>query len=194
MNFLGHLYVSGDDPLVITGNFMADSVKGRDLSRYEEGLRTGIRLHRTIDTYTDNHPLTLQGRERLRAHCGKYAGVALDLFYDHAIASQWGALSREPLAAFTQRMYALLTDHAALMPAATQRMLPYMVRGDWLTSYATLDGIGRALAGLAARVPAGHVLAGAETVLERHLDAFRTEALLFLSDLSHHITLAHGKR
>lgn len=194
MNFLGHLYVSGDDPLVITGNFMADSVKGRDLSRYAEGLQHGIRLHRAIDTYTDNHPLTLRGRERLRAHCGKYAGVALDLFYDHGLASQWDRLSATPLPAFAQRMYALLTAHAHLMPAATQRMLPYMVRGDWLTSYATIDGIGRALSGLAARVPSGGALAGAEAVLERYLDAFREECLLFLTDLLHHITHIHGKR
>lgn len=194
MNFLGHLYVSGTDPLVITGNFMADSVKGRDLSRYAEGLQHGIRLHRTIDTYTDNHPLTLRGRERLRAHCGKYAGVALDVFYDHAIASRWDRLSAEPLPMYAQRMYALLTAHAHLMPAPTRHMLPYMVKGDWLTSYSTIGGIGRALAGLSTRVPAGHVLAGAEAVLERYLDAFRDECLLFLTDLLHHITITHGKR
>lgn len=187
MNFLGHLLVSGNAPLTIVGNFMADAVKGRDLSGWSAGLQTGIRMHRRIDSYTDNHPLTLQGRERLRQHCGKYAGVALDLFYDHAIASRWQEFSAEPLYAFAQRMYHLLQEHALLMPERTQYMLPYMVKNDWLTSYADIAGIKRALTGLASRVPAGEALLGAEAVLEEHHAAFEQECLLFLPQLEQHL-------
>ncbi len=187
MNFLGHLLVSGNDPLVIVGNFMADAVKGKDLSAWSPGLQTGIRMHRRIDSYTDAHPLTLQGRERLRAHCGKYAGVALDLFYDHAIARHWPELSDEPLHAYAQRMYALLQAHSPLMPDRTRDMLPYMVANNWLESYARLDGIARALNGLSGRVPAGDVLRGAETVLLAHRPAFEAECLQFLEDLRNHL-------
>lgn len=187
MNFLGHLLVSGKAPLTIVGNFMADAVKGRDLSGWSAGLQTGIRMHRRIDSFTDNHPLTLVGRERLRAHCGKYAGVALDLFYDHAIALNWSKLGKEPLPVYAQQMYKLLQDHAHLMPQRTQQMLPYMVRQDWLTAYATLPGIGRALAGLSARVPGGEVLFGAESVLEAHRTEFVEECLAFLPQLRQHV-------
>ncbi len=187
MNFLGHLYLSGDDPEVIVGNFMADAVKGRDLGRFSRGVEQGIRMHRAIDVYTDQHPLTLAGRERLRDHAGKYAGVALDVFYDHILAISWTELHPEPLAEFTQRMYALLQDHEALLPARTRGMLPYMVQGDWLGSYARIDGIGRALAGLSRRVPAGAALFGAEKVLERHLEAYRSEGLAFLRDMERHL-------
>ena len=187
MNFLGHLLVSGNAPLTIVGNFMADAVKGRDLSGWSAGLQTGIRMHRRIDSYTDNHPLTLKGRERLRSHCGKYAGVALDLFYDHAIASRWSELSVEPLPAFAQRMYALLLSNAFLMPERTRTMLPYMVKNDWLTSYSAIAGITRALNGLAARVPGGEALLGAEAVLEEHHAAFEEECMLFLPQLEHHL-------
>lgn len=191
MNFLGHLLVSGEDPSVITGNFMADGVKGRDLSAYADGLQRGIRMHRAIDTFTDTHPLTHLGRARLHAQCHHYAGVALDLFYDHAIASRWERFHPEPLPRFTHRMYTLLTAHAHLMPLPQQRMLPYMVQGDWLTSYATLEGIGRALGGLSRRVPGGEVLAGAEHILAAHLDAYRTEAEAFVQALREH--LHHGQ-
>lgn len=192
MNFLGHLLVSGEDPLTITGNFMADGVKGRDLSAYPERLQRGIRMHRTIDSFTDTHPLTLQGRERLRAHCGKFAGVALDVFYDHAIARRWSLFHpTEPLPVFAQRMYALLTEHESLMPPQQRRMLPYMVQGDWLTSYATLEGIGRALHGLSRRVPHGDVLDGAEAVLAAHLDEYQAEAEAFVHALREH--LHHGE-
>lgn len=191
MNFLGHLVVSGDDPLVITGNFMGDAVKGRDLSLHNERVQAGIRMHRAIDTFTDTHPLTLQGRERLRAHTGKYAGVALDLFYDHVLADQWRAVSEEPLQRFVQRMYALLQAHRELMPERTRVMLAHMVHGDWLGSYVRIQGIGRALAGLAGRVPGGERLLGAETVLKDHIDAYRMEGLAFLSDLRKHLA-SHG--
>ncbi|HRN37517.1 MAG: ACP phosphodiesterase [Flavobacteriales bacterium] len=188
MNYLGHLLVSGNEPLVIVGNFMADAVKGRDLSAWSPGLRSGIRMHREIDTYTDNHPLTLQGRERLRSHCGKYAGVALDLFYDHAIASRWDLLNTEPLDVFTARMYAMLQQHSHLMPARTQHMLQYMVAHDWLNSYANVDGIARALRGLSSRVPGGEALLGAEEVLLAHHAAFEQECLAFLKDLGDHLS------
>jgi len=187
MNFLGHLYLSGDEPLVIVGNFMADAVKGRDLDRFDPDVQRGIRMHRTIDVCTDQHPITLAGRERLREHTGKYAGVALDVFYDHVIAANWQELHPEPLPVFAQRMYALLQDHAHLMPLRTRDMLPYMVRYDWLTSYAQVDGIGRALHGLSRRVPAGAALQDAEQVLQRYYTEYRTEGLAFLREMERHL-------
>lgn len=194
MNFLGHLLVSGNDPLVITGNFMGDAVKGRDLSAHPGRIQEGLRMHRTIDTFTDNHAIALQGRERLRQHCGKYAGVALDLFIDHALASQWKEASGETgsLEAYARRMYALLGAHAHLMPERTRRMLHYMQQGDWLSSYARIDGIARALSGLAGRVPGGSVLVGAERVLTEHLDEYRSEGLDLLGRLRQHLQ-PHGQ-
>ena len=190
MNFLGHLLVSGDDPLVITGNFMADAVKGRDLSAHHRSIQQGIRLHRRIDTFTDQHAITLQGRERLRAHCGKFAGVALDIFYDHCIASTWNG--PEPLHAFAQRMYALLEKNVHLMPERTRNMLPYMMLGDWLTGYATLDGTAAALAGLARRVTHGSALIGAERVLAANHGAYVAECAAFLVELRTHLSREDG--
>ena len=192
MNYLGHLLLSGDDPLVITGNFMADAVKGRDLSNYSAGLQQGIRLHRRIDVFTDNHPTTLTGRERLREHCGKYAGVALDVLYDHCIAATWNELHDEPLPLFADRIYTLLTSHAELMPERTRMMLPYMVRGNWLNTYATVEGVGRALDGLSRRVPAGIRLRGAEQVLLGHYADYLAECSSFLRDLRIHLQREEG--
>lgn len=187
MNFLGHLLLSPDQPDVITGNFMADAVKGRDLSRFTPGIAQGIRLHRVIDSFTDTHPLTEVGRARLHPQCGKYAGVALDLFYDHVLASTWGQWHAEPLALFTQRIYTLLTAHAASMPERTQRMLPYMVHGDWLSSYAREEGLAQALAGLSRRAPGGERLAGAERVFAQHASMYIAECSDFLRDIQRHL-------
>lgn len=183
MNFLGHLFLSGDEPLVIVGNFMADAVKGRDLSRFPPALERGIRLHRAIDDLTDNHPIQRAGRERLRSFAGLYSGVVMDLFYDHLLASTWQRWHPEPLAEFAQRMYGLLNEHHHLLPARTQAMMPYMVTNDWLTSYARIEGLARALHGLSRRVPHGQVMSGAEQVLIDHYDEFKNEFERFLPEL-----------
>lgn len=187
MNFLGHLYLSGNDPLVIVGNFMGDAVKGSDLSAFDPAIERGLRLHRAIDSFTDSHPLQKQGKERAREFAGRYAPVVMDLYYDHVLASNWSEFHDEPLSVFSQRMYRLLDQHRSLMPERTQHMLRYMIEGDKLTSYATLPGIGRALAGLARRVPHGAAMAGSEIILQEHLALYTAEFRIFLIDINAHV-------
>jgi acyl carrier protein phosphodiesterase len=186
MNYLGHLFLSGTTDEVIVGNFMADGVKGRDLSRFPEQVQHGIRLHRAIDSFTDQHPLHRHGRDRVRAHAGRYAGVVMDLFYDHVLAAHWEQWHEEPLTVFTQRMYALLAAHDQHMPAEIRRLLAHMRAGDWLTGYASITHVGRALHGLSRRARRGERMAGAEVVLAEHLDAYRAEFGVFLSAISAH--------
>lgn len=188
MNFLGHLYVSGNDPLVIVGNFMADAVKGRDLSRFPEAVQKGIRLHRAIDSFTDDHPLVAAGKQRVREKAGRYAPVVMDLFYDHLLAAHWHKWHNEKLSAFTDRIYALLRQHMDILPDRTRHMLPYMIAGDWLGSYATMNGLGRALQGMARRVKGGSAMEGAEQVLAGALDAYLLEFDRFLPELNEHVT------
>ncbi|MCB0764372.1 MAG: DUF479 domain-containing protein [Flavobacteriales bacterium] len=187
MNFLGHLYVSGPEPLVIVGNFMGDEVKGRDLSHLHPSIQKGVRLHRAIDSFTDRHPLQRLGRSRVRPHAGRYAGVVMDMFYDHLLASDPHWWAETPLKEFAPRMYTLLTAHEAFMPEATRRMLRYMATHDWLTSYGTIEGIGGAIAGLARRVPQGAPMIGSEEVLQQHFSTYRAEFREFLPALQAHV-------
>lgn len=186
MNFLGHLFLSGTETEVIVGNFMGDSVKGRNLSGFGPGIEQGLRLHRAIDSFTDTHPLVRKGRERVHGHAGRYASVVMDLFYDHLLARSWSLYHHEPLSDFAHRMYTLLESHKLLMPERTRYMLPYMVRYDWLSSYASLDGIARALYGLSQRVPAGAPMRGAEQVLAQHLESYAVEFTAFLPEVIEH--------
>ena len=187
MNFLGHLFLSGEEPLVTVGNFMADAVKGRDLDRFHPHIRKGIRLHRAIDSFTDQHPLFVTGRARARIHAGRYAGVVMDLFYDHLLAAQWERWHPERLEQFAQRMYDLLNINRELLPQRTRQMLPHMVAGDWLTSYASIDGIGRALHGLSVRAREGASISGAERILAENLNVYADEFAEFLPQVRDHV-------
>jgi acyl carrier protein phosphodiesterase len=186
MNYLGHLYLSGSDPLVVLGNFMGDAIKGRDLSRFPGRVEQGIRLHRAIDSFTDQHPSLSAGRERVRAHAGRYAGVVMDLFYDHLLASQWQRWHATELPDFAAAMYEVLAAQEAHMPAETRFLFGHMRSGDWLSNYATLEGVGRSLHGLSRRAPHGAAMSGAERVLADNLEAYRAEFDIFLPAITVH--------
>lgn len=133
------------------GNFIADHVKGKQLERFSSGIQEGIKMHRAIDDYTDHHKVVRESKERLYPTYGKYAPVIVDMFYDHLLASNWSKYSPISLQQFTQACYRLLEARQKEMPERSQRMLYYMKRGNWLASYASKEGIGGALSGLAQR-------------------------------------------
>ena len=97
MNFLAHLYLSGDNEDLIIGNFIADMVKGRQIENFQEEVVKGIELHRKIDYFTDNHAIVDQSKRRLRNKYRLYSGVIVDMFYDHYLAANWSEYSRIPL-------------------------------------------------------------------------------------------------
>lgn len=152
MNFLAHLYLSFDNPGIMVGNFIGDFIKGRDFhTRFEHPVALGIELHRLIDAFTDEHPLVKASKDRLRPKYRHYAAVIVDIFYDHYLAKNWAQFHSMPLADFADQSYAIINAHHAILPEETRYMLPYMVNHNWLVSYATGEGIQRALSGMSRR-------------------------------------------
>ena len=189
MNFLAHLLLSGPPTAaaysdVLLGNFIADSVPGRQLENYAPAVQTGIRLHRTIDAYTDQHAIIRRSTLRLRtAGYGKYAGVISDMFLDHFLARNFAEFSPETLLAFTQRVYALLTARQAEMPPRVQHFLPHLTRHNWLLGYVEIEGIGRALGGLSRRASPGSGMETAVEELERNYGEYEADFRAFFPQL-----------
>ena len=189
MNFLAHLFLAGpptapDYTGLAVGQFIADSVPGRQLENYPPAVQAGIRLHRAIDTFTDQHPVVRRSTQRLReAGYGKYAGVVSDIFLDHFLAHNFSEYTAEPLPVFTQRLYALLKTQQAIMPERAQRTLHYMALHDWLRGYASLEGIGRALNGLSQRALPGSGMETAGEELQRNYTAYEADFREFFPEL-----------
>jgi acyl carrier protein phosphodiesterase len=152
LNFLAHIYLSGDDWQLMIGNFIADFVKGRKKDDYPPAIKRGIELHRAIDDFTDHHAVTLRSKKRLQPKYGKYAGVIVDLYYDHFLAALFSEYHPVPLQKFSQETYDTLMKNEKVLPAEVHYFLPFMIERNWLLNYATLEGIGRALTGLSKRV------------------------------------------
>jgi acyl carrier protein phosphodiesterase len=190
MNFLAHLLLAGPDATApayadhLLGQFIADSVPGRQLAGYLDEVQAGIRQHRAIDTFTDQHPVVRRTTARLRAAgYGKYAGVVADVFYDHFLAANFSEFSAESLPAFAQRVYAVLASRAAEFPAPVQRFFPYLVQQNWLLGYAEIDGIARALQGLSRRASPGSGMETAGEELRRNYPAYEADFREFFPEL-----------
>ncbi len=145
MNFLAHLYLSGDKPLVRLGNFIGDHVKGRDYQKYSPDIQVGILLHRKIDYFTDTHPLVKQSSKRLYERYGRYAGIVIDVFYDYYLGINWEQLSDVALKDYVTATHKILLRNYFKLPTGVKRFLPFIVKSRRLETYATLEGIDKSL-------------------------------------------------
>lgn len=141
MNFLAHIYLSGENKLIQLGNFMADGIRGHDYLDYPSEVQKGIILHRAIDTFTDAHPIFRKSKHRLHEKYGHYSGVIVDIFYDHFLAKNWKKYSHEPLEKIAADFYENLSANYAILTERTKGMMPYMIARNWLVSYASLEGL-----------------------------------------------------
>jgi acyl carrier protein phosphodiesterase len=141
MNFLAHIYLSGNNDLIKIGNFMADGIRGNDYLSFPDDVKKGILLHRQIDTFTDSHLVYRKSKHRLHEKYGHYAGVIMDILYDHFLAKNWKKYSQEKLEDFVSNFYKSLESNTEILTEKTKSMMPYMIDQNWLTSYATIAGI-----------------------------------------------------
>ena len=151
MNYLAHIYLSGENELIQIGNFIADQLKGVDKSMFHPDIQKGILLHKHIDSYTDSHPRVHQTKKRLHPTVGKYAPVVSDLYYDHFLAIQWQQYHHQPLLHYTQQFYDLLHQHKAILPERTRYILNYIEPNNWLYNYQYIDGMQNVFRGMSRR-------------------------------------------
>lgn len=186
MNYLAHLLLSHETPEAVTGAILGDFVKGRVAAAWGPAVQDAIRLHRAIDRYTDGHPLPCASRALVSSARRRFAGVVVDIFYDHFLARHWHRYQERALADFARDVYAVLLPQRARFPERLQRILPSMTHDDWLGAYAEVAAVDRALRGMARRLryPARAApLAGAVEELERNYDALEAQFTAFFPQL-----------
>jgi len=183
MNFLAHIYLSGDDDLLTIGNFAADSIEGNKYKHLPKQMQDGILLHRQIDTFTDSHPIVKQSKKRLHENYGHYSGVIVDILYDHFLAKNWKQYSDVPLPEYVDVFYDMLSANFEILPIGTQKLLPFMVADNWLLSYASISGITKVLEGVNKRTKNRSKMNLAVAELQEFYDEFEQEFTLFFDDL-----------
>jgi acyl carrier protein phosphodiesterase len=188
MNFLAHIYLSGDNEKLMVGNFIADFVKGRAaLEKFESEIAKGIDLHRAIDEFTDTHPIVLKSKVRLRPKYRHYAGVIVDVFYDHFLSKFWNHYHTQPLSEYAAKTYSTIEKYNSILPLDVSRMLPYMIRGNWLVNYSKPEGIQRALTGMSRRTPYESKMDESVHDLLEHYEEFKNEFEEFFPELKSYV-------
>lgn len=183
MNFLAHIYLSGDNELITIGNFVADGVRGNKYKLYPTEIQIGIQLHRQIDTFTDAHPVFRQCTKRLHKGYGHYSGVIVDIFYDHFLAKNWESYSDVPLEKYIANFYNSLSENIDLLPPRFKKLTPIMIEGNWLLSYATVEGIQLVLNGMNRRTKGRSQMNESTKELKEHYEAFEEDFTVFFNDL-----------
>jgi acyl carrier protein phosphodiesterase len=151
MNFLAHAYLSFGQEEILVGNFAADFIKGKELHSYQGNIKTGIFLHREIDSFTDSHPLVRAGQTYLRPKFRHYSTVITDIFFDYFLANHWSSFSQIPLENFVNQTYTSLEKHLEILPPSFREMFYWMKTQNWLYRYREISGIQKTLQGLSRR-------------------------------------------
>lgn len=141
MNFLAHLYLSSPEPDALAGSLMPDLVRGPLPKDAPSRIAAACRLHRCIDAFTDTHPVVGNSKNRLRARHGRYAGILVDIFYDHYLARDWHQFSDQPLGEYVAHVYRSLDGMRGHIPLNMLGALDRMIEQNWLECYAEVDGI-----------------------------------------------------
>jgi acyl carrier protein phosphodiesterase len=179
MNFLFHMYLSGDDPELLAGNFMGDFVKGSLGDAWPPGIRQGLLLHRKIDSFAQKDQWFQASRSRLSPNYGLFRGVLVDLFYDHFLARGWRQWSSQEFPEYISWARTRIEERQEIMPSRLQALVPYIF-DELLPSYGTVEGIGAALARMSRRINRPGSLSGGEAELVRHYGELKTDFDSFL--------------
>ena len=144
MHFLAHLYLSGNTPSVLTGNFIGEIKTITDPTIFPKDIQNGINLQQLIDGFTNTHPAVQRSRKRLNPKFSKYSDTIIDVFYDHFLSVNWSEYSNLPLEKFALDSYRTLLDYQNILPYKAKCILPHMIKGHWLAKYNTVAGISQA--------------------------------------------------
>ncbi|AZD00572.1 ACP phosphodiesterase [Pseudomonas chlororaphis] len=166
MNYLAHLHLGGQRPGQLLGSLYGDFVKGRLQGQFNPEIEAAIQLHRSIDIFTDRHPLVGESLSRFSLTRRRYAGIVLDVFFDHCLARDWMLYADRPLELFTSDVYRVLAAEPRL-PGRLAQIAPHMAAHDWLGSYREFEVLEQVLRGIARRLSRPEELAAAMGELER---------------------------
>jgi acyl carrier protein phosphodiesterase len=166
MNHLAHVLLADDDEWLQLGGMLGDFVHGQpDPQLFPQRVIDGIRLHRAIDVYTDAHAEVLAAKALLPPPYRRYAGILLDMWFDHCLARDFARWGTQPLEAYSLALRTLLHRHDALLPPALRQFRGYMDAHGLPAGYADRGMLGRALAGIGQRLSRANPLDSALPVL-----------------------------
>ena len=151
--------------------------------QYPPGIQQGILLHRTIDSFTDNHPATRQSVIRIRPFAGRYAPPVVDILYDHLLCRHWLQYESVDFDEFAEWTYSTLDERQSEMPAILQKRWPQMRAGRFLHGYQSREGLEWVFGMFAQRLKHNIDTEALSAFFFKEIDQFSEDFALFYPDL-----------
>lgn len=183
MNHLAHALLGAADDNVMFGSLLADFLRGAVDPALPREVRVGIALHRAVDRHTDAHPQVVAARALFDPPLRRYAGIVLDVWFDHLLARDWPRYADGSLHAFSQRVQDLIDRRAAVLPPRMQGFARYLRAHDLPEAYRDEATIAASLEGLSQRLRRANPLATALPVVRSHAGALDRAFAAFFPDL-----------
>lgn len=172
MNFLAHLHLAYLAESSLSGNLLADFVRGNPQANFAPDVVDGIFMHRRIDVLTDNLPEVKEAKEWFRPETRRVAPITLDVMWDHFLSRHWAQLSPDlPLQAFVRYAHAQVEIILPESPPRFVNLNNYLWSEKWLERYSEMDFIQDVLNGMASRRPRLDALRDSWFDLDTHYDA-----------------------
>jgi len=188
MNHFAHLVLAQPTVESTVGNLLGDFARGVDADALAPPVRAGLLNHRAVDRFTDNHPLVMEMKRGFSRERRRFAGIALDIYFDHLLIDYWERFEQRPLERLIGGFYRRMAAGQALMPGQDMRRVTRrMIEHDWFRSYRELDAIAASLDRVAARIRFANRFANAIEDLQRNDELIRQGFLEFYPQLRRHV-------
>ena len=190
MNYLFHLVLSGDNPDIIIGNYIADHIRGTKIvNELPNPVLKGVLLHRAIDAYSDMHPAVRHSVALLKPSHARYASVAVDILYDHFLIKNWRQFVKTPMIKKINSFYALLSDRIDMLPPKSQKVTRKLLQDNWFGLYETFDGLNDVFIGVTKRTHFENALPETVEYLVKYYDELDTDFKVFAHDIFSFVSL-----
>jgi acyl carrier protein phosphodiesterase len=152
MNHLAHFFLSSADSNLLVGGFLGDFVKGRLKGERTRRVEDGIKLHRAIDAYTDQHAITRLSQKRFDPRFRRFAGIMTDIIFDHFLALHWHKYHGEDLQTFSDATFGVLLGNREHLPALAIKACERMHDANALLNYRKPEFVHRSFCHLSTRL------------------------------------------
>ena len=183
MNYLAHSYLAAGSDEFLLGSFLGDFVKGNAKDRYVKAIEQGIVFHRKVDTFADQHVLTADCRSLFSPGQRRFAGIIVDICFDHFLSRYWDTYAPVELDEFAEHVYTVMQTHSRILPPRLQAVLPRMRRQNWLITYGTLEGVRITLERISKRISQKNPLNDSIEEVVDNYDDLENNFLAFFPDL-----------
>ena len=137
MNHLAHCWLARGSTGHIAGGFLGDYYKGPIPQHLPAELQEGIRLHRQIDTLTNQLPEMRSTYSRFGPELRRVAPILLDLIADHLLASYWDQHGAGELSDFAADCYRIIEQYE--IPDSGKRVFHHVVARNLWSEYTDFE-------------------------------------------------------